>query len=61
MQQANDDYDPEHASEDDWSICSEHVTVDEIIAPQVPLTNPNTLDRNSFDLVAQKIRELEDL
>jgi hypothetical protein len=56
MQQPIDGSDPEHASEDDWSICSEHVAPDEVISPQVPQFNPNTLDRNSFELVAQKIK-----
>ena len=61
VHQPNSDYDQEHASEDDWSICSEHYAPDDIISPQVPQFNPNTLDRNSFKLVAQKIKQFEDL
>lgn len=40
---AEEDYDPVHATEDDWSICSEQIEDEDMDKPIVARVQPNSL------------------
>ena len=52
-----DNFDPNHASEDDWSICSERIHQEDTKIPELPTPNPNPLDkdRSVFEILSSKI------
>lgn len=51
----------DHASEDDWSICSERIHDNDIDMRELPPFNPNTTERNTFEIFAIKLEQVKAL